>query len=107
MKIAVVAYKSSLKKYINEMKDYVTSNPLTNKNQQHNQYFIDKTFICKVFEKLETEITEDTEILSLKMKKTIREKFDENMKKKIRELYEGAVKEIINKNSKYKNNNDI
>ena len=103
---AVVAYKASLKKYIGKTKAYVTSKFLTDKFQQ-NGFFIDENFICKFFEKLEAEIAETTENSALKMKKILREMFDENAWKKVKELYEGAVKEIMDNYSKYENDTSI
>ena len=98
----IVAYKASLKKYITEMKEYVTLNPLSD-NSQQNYCYINKNFICKVFERLETEITEDTEKLSLNLKKNLREMFSWRWKEKVKELYYSAVKKIKKKYSKYKN----
>ena len=103
VEFGVVAYKTSLKKYITEMKEYVVANSLTDNNQQQSRIHLNKNFICKVFEQLETKIIEATEKSALNMKNIVREKFEENVRKKVRELYDAAFQEILNKYSKYEN----
>ena len=103
----LVAYKTSLKKYITEMKEYVVANSLTDNNQQQNRIHLNKNFICKVFEQLETKIIEATEKSALNMKNIVREKFEENVRRKARELYDAAFQEILNKYSKYENDISI